>query len=168
MDYLKYIRNNTRFNYWWLISLVRFNNNYLFMRLCYLPSNFTVFTLDRCISINNTIIIFIFVWALFSLIIKYPDTVILQGITHDSVIKMLANFHFFYLISVQAVTLHTDLGDLKLELFCENCPKTCENFLALCASDYYNSTVFHRNIPKFMIQGGDPTGIFVIFVTTEW
>ena len=79
---------------------------------------------------------------------------------------MLANFHFFYLISVQAVTLHTDLGDLKLELFCENCPKTCENFLALCASDYYNSTVFHRNIPKFMIQGGDPTGIIVIFFIT--
>ncbi|XP_067946938.1 peptidyl-prolyl cis-trans isomerase-like 3 isoform X2 [Watersipora subatra] len=57
-----------------------------------------------------------------------------------------------------AVTLHTDLGDLKLELFCENCPKTCENFLALCASGYYNSTLFHRNIKAFMVQGGDPTG----------
>ncbi|RZB39948.1 Pro isomerase domain containing protein, partial [Asbolus verrucosus] len=37
-----------------------------------------------------------------------------------------------------SVTLHTDLGNIKIELFCESCPKTCENFLALCASDYYN------------------------------
>lgn len=57
-----------------------------------------------------------------------------------------------------AVTLHTDVGDLKLELFCEQCPITCENFLALCASGYYNSNIFHRNIPGFMIQTGDPTG----------
>uniref|UniRef100_A0A6U2X9Z1 Peptidyl-prolyl cis-trans isomerase n=2 Tax=Lotharella globosa TaxID=91324 RepID=A0A6U2X9Z1_9EUKA len=57
-----------------------------------------------------------------------------------------------------AVTLHTTLGDLKLELFCDLCPVTCKNFLALCASGYYNGTIFHRNIAKFMIQGGDPSG----------
>ncbi|KAI9882696.1 MAG: cytochrome P450 monooxygenase 4 [Watsoniomyces obsoletus] len=57
-----------------------------------------------------------------------------------------------------SLTLHTNLGDLKLELFCESVPKTAENFLALCASCYYDSTNFHRNIPSFMIQGGDPTG----------
>lgn len=45
-----------------------------------------------------------------------------------------------------SVTLHTDLGDLKIELFCEKCPKTCENFLALAASDYFNDNLFHRNI----------------------
>jgi peptidyl-prolyl cis-trans isomerase-like 3 len=33
-----------------------------------------------------------------------------------------------------------------------------QNFLALCASNYYDNTVFHRNIKGFMIQGGDPTG----------
>ena len=37
-------------------------------------------------------------------------------------------------------------------------PKTAENFLALCASDYYNGTTFHRNIAGFIVQGGDPTG----------
>ncbi|KAI9755741.1 MAG: cytochrome P450 monooxygenase 4 [Chaenotheca gracillima] len=53
--------------------------------------------------------------------------------------------------------LHTNRGDLKLEIFCESVPKTAENFLALCASDYYKGTTFHRNIAGFMIQGGDPT-----------
>lgn len=57
-----------------------------------------------------------------------------------------------------AVTLHTDLGDLKLELFCDKCPRTCENFLALCASNYYNGCVFHRNIKGFIVQTGDPSG----------
>ncbi len=57
-----------------------------------------------------------------------------------------------------SVTLHTSLGDLKLELFCEDAPKTCHNFLALCASNYYDNTVFTRLIKKFIIQGGDPTG----------
>ncbi|KAI9780578.1 MAG: Peptidyl-prolyl cis-trans isomerase cyp10 [Peltula sp. TS41687] len=57
-----------------------------------------------------------------------------------------------------SVTLHTDLGDLKIEIFCESVPKTAENFLALCASSYYDSTLFHRNIAGFIVQGGDPTG----------
>ncbi|XP_062515158.1 peptidyl-prolyl cis-trans isomerase-like 3 [Corticium candelabrum] len=57
-----------------------------------------------------------------------------------------------------AVTLHTDLGDIKLELACDEVPKTCENFLALCASGYYDNCLFHRNIKNFMVQTGDPTG----------
>ncbi|CAH0600642.1 unnamed protein product [Chrysodeixis includens] len=57
-----------------------------------------------------------------------------------------------------SVTLHTDVGDIKVELFCEQCPKACENFLALCASDYYNGCLFHRNIKGFIVQTGDPTG----------
>ncbi|EYB88512.1 hypothetical protein Y032_0245g3542 [Ancylostoma ceylanicum] len=57
-----------------------------------------------------------------------------------------------------SVTLHTTVGDIKVELFCQECPKTCENFLALCASDYYKDNIFHRNIKDFMVQTGDPTG----------
>jgi peptidyl-prolyl cis-trans isomerase-like 3 len=57
-----------------------------------------------------------------------------------------------------SVTLHTTLGDLKLELFCREVPKLTENFLALCASGTYNMTLFHRNVAGFMVQGGDPTG----------
>ncbi|KAK1777010.1 peptidyl-prolyl cis-trans isomerase [Copromyces sp. CBS 386.78] len=55
-----------------------------------------------------------------------------------------------------SVTLHTTLGDLKIEIFCESVPKTAENFLALCASGYYNASPFHRMIPSFMVQTGAP------------
>ena len=54
-----------------------------------------------------------------------------------------------------SVTLVTNLGDIKIELYNEQAPKACENFLALCASGYYNDSLFHRNIPGFMVQGGD-------------
>ncbi len=57
-----------------------------------------------------------------------------------------------------SVTLHCDPGDIKLELFCEQCPKTAKNFLALAASGYYDGCKFHRNIKGFMVQTGDPTG----------
>ena len=45
-----------------------------------------------------------------------------------------------------SVTLHTTVGDMKLELFAESCPKTVENFLALAGTDYYNGCIFIRNI----------------------
>ena len=57
-----------------------------------------------------------------------------------------------------SVTLNTSAGDLKLELACDVVPRTCENFLALCATGAYDGTAFHRLIPGFMVQGGDPTG----------
>jgi len=54
--------------------------------------------------------------------------------------------------------LHTSLGDIKAEIFCESTPVAAYNFLALCASGYYDGCLFHRNIKNFMIQTGDPTG----------
>ena len=57
-----------------------------------------------------------------------------------------------------AVTLHTKLGDLKLELRCDTAPRCSFNFLALAASGTYDGTLFHRLMPGFMVQGGDPTG----------
>ena len=55
-----------------------------------------------------------------------------------------------------AITLHTSLGDLKIEVFCDSVPKTSENFLALCASSAYDRSPFHRLIPGFMVQTGSP------------
>uniref|UniRef100_A0A8C5W811 peptidylprolyl isomerase n=1 Tax=Microcebus murinus TaxID=30608 RepID=A0A8C5W811_MICMU len=48
------------------------------------------------------------------------------------------------------VTLHTAVGDSKIEVFSERTPKTHENFLAFCAIIYYNGCIFHRNIKGFM------------------
>lgn len=56
------------------------------------------------------------------------------------------------------MTLATSLGDVKIEVFCDTVPRTSFNFLALAASGYYNDVLFHRNIPGFMVQTGDPTG----------
>ena len=57
-----------------------------------------------------------------------------------------------------SVTLHTSLGDLKIDLLCRGAPRLCENFLALCACGLYDGTAFHRVIAGFVAQGGDPTG----------
>jgi cyclophilin family peptidyl-prolyl cis-trans isomerase len=57
-----------------------------------------------------------------------------------------------------SVTLHTNLGDVKIEIFCDTVPRTAFNFLALAGSGYYDHSLFHRNIRGFMLQGGDPSG----------
>ena len=56
------------------------------------------------------------------------------------------------------VTVHTNHGDFKLELFPEIAPKTVKNFVTHAKNGYYNGVIFHRVIEDFMIQGGDPTG----------
>jgi peptidyl-prolyl cis-trans isomerase B (cyclophilin B) len=55
-------------------------------------------------------------------------------------------------------TLHTNHGQIEIELFDEGAPKTVENFLKLARDGFYDDVIFHRVIPDFMIQGGDPTG----------
>lgn len=55
-------------------------------------------------------------------------------------------------------TIKTNHGDIKVRLFPEQAPKTVENFMTLAKQGYYNGIIFHRVIPDFMIQGGDPTG----------
>jgi peptidyl-prolyl cis-trans isomerase B (cyclophilin B) len=55
-------------------------------------------------------------------------------------------------------TLHTNHGAIAIELFDDDAPKTVENFLKLSRDGFYSGVIFHRIIPDFMIQGGDPTG----------
>ena len=54
--------------------------------------------------------------------------------------------------------MHTNHGAIELELFDEDAPKTVENFVKLSRDGFYDGVIFHRVIPDFMIQGGDPTG----------
>ena len=56
------------------------------------------------------------------------------------------------------VVLRTDRGEVVLLLFPKQAPRAVENFLGLVGKGYYDGTIFHRVIPAFMIQGGDPTG----------
>ncbi|GAK48000.1 peptidyl-prolyl cis-trans isomerase [Secundilactobacillus oryzae JCM 18671] len=56
------------------------------------------------------------------------------------------------------VKLATTAGDIVLQLFPEQAPKTVESFTTLAKSGYYDGTIFHRVISDFMLQGGDPTG----------
>lgn len=54
-------------------------------------------------------------------------------------------------------TIKTSLGDISLQLFPDQAPKTVKNFVELAKQGYYNDVTFHRVIPDFMIQTGDPT-----------
>jgi cyclophilin family peptidyl-prolyl cis-trans isomerase len=56
------------------------------------------------------------------------------------------------------ITLHTDHGDIHLELFADKAPRTVNNFIFLARNGFYDDTIFHRVIRNFMAQGGDPTG----------
>ncbi len=55
-------------------------------------------------------------------------------------------------------TIKTNFGDIKVQLFPKQAPKSVENFVGLAQKGYYEGIIFHRVIPDFMIQGGDPTG----------
>src|SRR3979411_3150323 len=55
-------------------------------------------------------------------------------------------------------TLHTNHGPIAVELHDADAPKTVENFTKLARDGFYDGVIFHRIIPDFMIQGGDPTG----------
>ena len=56
------------------------------------------------------------------------------------------------------VTIETNQGPIELKLYPQLAPKTCENFVGLIKKGYYDGIIFHRIIPEFMLQCGDPTG----------
>jgi cyclophilin family peptidyl-prolyl cis-trans isomerase len=58
----------------------------------------------------------------------------------------------------RTAVIQTNKGTIKFELLESDAPKTTENFITLAEKNYYDGVIFHRVIPNFMIQGGDPTG----------
>jgi peptidyl-prolyl cis-trans isomerase B (cyclophilin B) len=73
-------------------------------------------------------------------------------IKNENTAPVQSNPH--YIISISAGK--TKLGDIEIELFPEIAPKHVHNFDSLVAAKFYDGTAFHRVIPGFMIQGGDP------------
>ena len=60
---------------------------------------------------------------------------------------------------MSSAILHTNHGDIEVDLFEDDAPKTVENFVKLAGDGFYDGVIFHRVIPDFMIQGGCPDGI---------
>lgn len=54
--------------------------------------------------------------------------------------------------------MKTTVGDIDVELWSKETPKTCRNFIQLCLEGYYDNTIFHRVVKGFIVQGGDPKG----------
>lgn len=54
--------------------------------------------------------------------------------------------------------IQTTYGDLEVELWCKECPRAARNFIQLALEGYYEETLFHRVVPGFLVQAGDPTG----------
>ena len=61
-------------------------------------------------------------------------------------------------LTMKTATLETTMGDIVVELYEEDAPRTVQNFETLIQKGFYNGLVFHRVIGGFMIQGGDPSG----------
>jgi len=55
-------------------------------------------------------------------------------------------------------TISTDKGDIDVDIFIEGAPKAAQNFIDLAKKGFYDGVIFHRIVPGFVIQGGDPTG----------
>ena len=63
-----------------------------------------------------------------------------------------------FLFCTLQVLLETSAGDIEIELWSKEAPLACRNFVQLCMEKYYNGLLFHRVIPGFIAQGGDPKG----------
>src|SRR5207248_3322531 len=59
-------------------------------------------------------------------------------------------------VVTHTAVISTSMGDITVDLYGKDAPKAVENFVGLAKKNYYDGTAFHRVIPKFMIQGGDP------------
>jgi len=70
----------------------------------------------------------------------------------------MSNIYILEPPSSGKVLLKTTVGDIDIELWSKETPKTCRNFIQLCMEGYYDGTIFHRIVKGFIAQGGDPNG----------
>jgi peptidyl-prolyl cis-trans isomerase B (cyclophilin B) len=64
----------------------------------------------------------------------------------------------FQITKMSKAIIKTEKGDMTVEFYDKDAPNTVENFLKLAKDGFYNGVTFHRVLPDFVIQGGDPTG----------
>ena len=83
---------------------------------------------------------------------KGKFSIVQQFLSNDAVICKIYDL-------ILKVLLTTSLGEIEIELWSKECPKAARNFVQLCLEGFYNGTIFHRVVPNFIAQGGDPTGI---------
>ena len=94
--------------------------------------------------------------------VRYSQKKILNRIVMIIVVSLfLVSFtsYSFAQTSEKLVVLETNLGSITIEFFSNDAPNHVENFIGLAESGFYDGTLFHRIIPGFMIQGGDPNTI---------
>uniref|UniRef100_A0A8C1I8P1 RING-type E3 ubiquitin-protein ligase PPIL2 n=1 Tax=Cyprinus carpio TaxID=7962 RepID=A0A8C1I8P1_CYPCA len=89
---------------------------------------------------------------------SFTSTAMAPATTHEADAISDDTVRYQYVKKKGYVRLHTNKGDVNVELHCDKVPKAGENFIKLCKKGYYDGTIFHRSIRNFMIQGGDPTG----------
>lgn len=70
----------------------------------------------------------------------------------------MSNLYSTEPVTTGKVIVESTLGDIEIELWCKEAPKACRNFLGLCLEGYYDGLMFHRIVPGFIAQTGDPTG----------
>ena len=70
----------------------------------------------------------------------------------------IAKLSNYQITKMSKAIIKTDKGDMTVEFYDQDAPKTVENFLKLSKEGFYDGVTFHRVIPDFVIQGGDPTG----------
>lgn len=81
-----------------------------------------------------------------------------NGATNEEANSMYPQLSTEVAANEALVVMNTTMGPIKIKLFPEKAPKTVENFLTHAENGYYDGIIFHRVIPEFMIQGGDPNG----------
>lgn len=104
-------------------------------------------TLKRIV--NPTAIFYVVIIIIIVLLIGFASSGSQTG--KKTAVKILNNN-----MTNPAVIIETNLGNINLELYPDQAPKTVANFLKLAAAGFYDNTKFHRVIKGFMIQGGDP------------
>ena len=81
-----------------------------------------------------------------------------KGLLFFHLSPQIITFANYLKIKMSKAIIKTEKGDMTVEFYDNDAPNTVANFRKLAKSGFYDNVIFHRVIPNFMVQGGDPTG----------